>query len=43
MRIIITKNANPLLVSMVRKAYHKAHGNKGFADPDIIVESKEEA
>lgn len=36
-RIVITQNADPVLVEMLRKAYHKAHGTKGFSDPDIIV------
>ena len=39
MRIIISKKAAPEIVAMLRKAYHKAHGTRYFADPDVIVES----
>lgn len=37
-RIVINnKTANPALVDMIRKAYHRASGNKGFANPDVVV------
>lgn len=32
------KNGTPVqpeLVEMFQKAHHKAHGTKGFADPDV--------
>lgn len=37
MRIIIKPTQeNAELVELFRKAYHKAHGTKGFADPDLV-------
>lgn len=38
MRIIITQNASEEMVNMIRRSYHRASGNSGFANPDIIVE-----
>jgi hypothetical protein len=39
-KIKLTKNSDPEMVAMLRKAYHKAHGTKGFCDPDLKIEAK---
>jgi hypothetical protein len=37
-KIIVTKGADPELVAMVRKSYHRVSGTKGFCNPAVSVE-----
>lgn len=37
-KIKLTRDSDPEMVAMLRKAYHKAHGTKGFNDPELVFE-----